>query len=185
MLAPFVGWAITGFVFFVKPGYDGAYENLSPKTYPFVPGTSISPDSTWLEFRCLRTVLGDHLIVRTAAGWQHLNPVNLQLRGKPTSDEMKLLLTDAVSVNTRRYGRILTLVDDSARTDTGIEIKVDWNRLALQQRGRDTDLLDLLYKIHYLQWTGIRSVDRILGLAGLTLILALSALGARLAFKRN
>lgn len=33
MLLPLFGWAITGFIFFLKPGYEGAYELLQLKTY--------------------------------------------------------------------------------------------------------------------------------------------------------
>jgi hypothetical protein len=62
---------------------------------------------------------------------------------------------------------------------------LDWKRLSLQQHGRDTDRIDRLYKIHYLQWTGEKTVDRILGLAGLVLLLVLTGLGARLAFRRS
>jgi hypothetical protein len=71
------------------------------------------------------------------------------------------------------------------RTDTGVEVTLDWNRLSLQQHGADTDRIDRLYKIHYLQWTGQKSVDKILGLAGLTLLVVLSILGAQLAFRRS
>jgi uncharacterized iron-regulated membrane protein len=31
LLLPFFGWAITGMVFFIKPGYAGAYEILTPR----------------------------------------------------------------------------------------------------------------------------------------------------------
>lgn len=73
LLLPLFGWAITGFVFFVKPGYVGAYELLQPKDYP-MDGEKITltPDASWLEFRCFKTILGNHLIVRTSQGWQHL-----------------------------------------------------------------------------------------------------------------
>ena len=49
LLLPFLGWAITGFVFFVKPGYEGAYETLQPKTYPLDLGTvAVMADPSWL-----------------------------------------------------------------------------------------------------------------------------------------
>ena len=64
-------------------------------------------------------------------------------------------------------------------------VTFDWNRLSLQQRGRDTDRIDLLYKVHYLQWTGQKTADKVLGLAGLTLLIVLTLLGARLAFRRG
>ena len=185
LLIPFFGWAITGFVFFVKPGYAGAYETLSPKTYPLDGSITINPQPAWLEFRYFKTVLGDHLIARTKQGWLHLNPKDLQPRGTPTNEEIKLLLTDAFSVHPQRYGQISSITNNSVRTDTGVEITIDWKRLSFQQRGPDTDRIDMLYKIHYLQWTGISSIDKPVGLVGLVLVMALTILGAKLAIKRT
>ena len=66
MLLPLFGWALTGFIFFVKPGYEGAYELLQPKTYPMGDEKiAVTPDASWLEFRCFKTILGNHLLVRT------------------------------------------------------------------------------------------------------------------------
>lgn len=56
--------------------------------------------------------------------------------------------------------------------------------MSLQQRGSDTRRIDLLYRIHYLQWTGIKILDKVLGFTGLALVLTLTALGAWLAFRR-
>ena len=183
LLLPFFGWALTGLVFFIKPGYAGAYEVLSPKTYPLDGVASISPDPSWREFRYLRTVLGDHLLARTDSGWQHLDPTSKQPRGMPTENEVKLLLMDAFSANPQRYGHISTVSGDTVRTDTGVEVTIDWNRMSLQQRGKDTQRIDLLYRVHYLQWTGVKGVDRVLGLVGLVLVMVLTTLGACLAIK--
>ena len=101
----------------------------------------------------------------------------------PPDEEVKRLLADAFTASPARYGRISRLDGGVATTDTGAVITFDWKRLSLQQRGRDTDRIDLLYKVHYLQWTGQQSVDKVLGLGGLTLLIALTALGARLAFR--
>ena len=184
LLLPLFAWALTGLVFFLKPGYAGAYEVLSPKYYPLDQTITISPDPAWLEFRCFKTVLGDHLIARTAEGWLHLDPLSMRARSLPTEDEVRLLLTDAFSAHPRRYGSIITISDTSASTDTGVAIKIDWSRLSIQQRGKDTDRIDLLYKIHYLQWTGSGVTDRIVGLAGIFLLISLTMLGARLAIKK-
>lgn len=185
LLLPLFGWAITGLVFFVKPGYAGAYEFLNPKTYPLEGSLSITPDPAWREIRCFRTILGEHLLARTDTGWVHLNPENMQLRSAPTNEEIKLLLTDAFLADPQRYGHVISISDDVIQTNTGIEITIDWNSLSLQQRGRDTDFIDQLYKIHYLQWTGVKSIDKILGVAGIALVILLSLLGIRLAFKQN
>lgn len=181
MLLPFFGWAITGFIFFVKPGYEGAYELLQPKTYPMNEEKfAVMPDASWLEFRCFKTILGKHLLVRTSQGWQHLDPATLVVRAKPTDDEVKKLLLDAFSVNPERYGQVLTIDGTTVTTTTKVRVALNWNRLSLQQTGLDTDRIDWLYKIHYLQWTGVKWLDRILGMLGLALIVSLSILGLML-----
>jgi hypothetical protein len=55
--------------------------------------------------------------------------------------------------------------------------------MSLPQAGKDTRLIDWLYKIHYLQWTGIKWIDRIPGMMGIALIVGLSILGLMLSFK--
>ena len=192
LMLPMIGWALTGFVFFVKPGYGGAYEMLAVKTYPLEgaapiglgPATQAELRS-WLEYRVLKTVLGDHLLVRTPAGWQQLDPTTLQPRPMPQVDAVRELVADAFSANPQRYGRISQVTDNVVITSTGVEVTLDWNGLGLQQRGRDTDRIDRLYKVHYLQWTGVKQIDRVLGLAGLSLVVVLTLLGASLAFRQR
>jgi hypothetical protein len=183
MLLPFFGWAVTGTVFFIKPGYAGAYEILQAKTYPMDKTVSITPSSEWREYRCLRTILGDHLLVRTSAGWSNLDPLTLQERKHPSADEITRLIDDATSPNQQRYGKVVSVNDLTARTATGVEIRLNWDRMSLEQRGLDTVWLDRLYKVHYLQWTGFAILDRVLGVTGLALILVLSILGIRLALR--
>jgi hypothetical protein len=185
MLLPFLAWAVTGFVFFTKPGYGAAYDALPIKAYPIETPIAVHADPAWREVRYLRTVLGLHLLVRTGTGWSQLDPVSLQPRTVPSDGDVQRLLADAFTANPARYGRIVSLSGGVAATDTGAVVTFDWNRLSLQQRGRDTDRIDLLYKVHYLQWTGQKSADKVLGLAGLTLLIALTLLGARLAFRRR
>jgi uncharacterized iron-regulated membrane protein len=183
LLLPFVGWATTGLVFFIKPGYTGAYEVLAPKLYPIKNQLLISEDPNWLEVRYLRTILGDHLLVRTESGWMNLNPDDKRAR-LATADETRRLVQDALSVNPNRYGQIVAVNGDTITTDTGVVVTIDWNRMTLQQTGTDTKWIDLLYRIHYLQWTGVKSIDRIVGFTGITLVLVLTGLGASLAFRR-
>ena len=185
LLIPFVGWAITALVFFIKPGYTGAYEVLTPKLYPINNRMLINENPDWLEVRYLRTILGDHLLVRTGSGWVNLNPNDKQPRSAATDDETRRLVQDAFSMNPKRYGQIMSVNGNTVTTDTGVVVTIDWNRMSLQQTGKDTKWIDSLYRIHYLQWTGVRSIDRVVGLTGIALILILTALGASLAFRRN
>jgi len=185
LLIPFVGWAITGLVFFIKPGYTGAYEVLTPKFYPINNQLLISENPNWLEVRYLRTILGDHLLVRTDSGWMNLNLNDKRPRSAATDDETRRLVQDAFSMNPKRYGQIVSVNGNTVTTDTGVVVTIDWNRMSLQQTGKDTKWIDSLYRIHYLQWTGVRSIDRVVGLTGIALVLILTGLGATLAFRRN
>lgn len=171
-------------MFFLKPGYAGAYAMLAPKKYPLDGAPRVVADPAWLEYRVMRTVLGDHLLARTAEGWAHLRQDGKTPRPAPTEDEFKRLLADAFSADPSRYGAVVSASGNAARTDTGVAVTLDWNTLSLAQRGRDTDRIDLLYRIHYLQWTGVKAVDRPLGVAGLALVAALALLGVRLALRR-
>lgn len=185
MLLPLVGWAVTGAVFFLKPGYAGAYELLQVKTYPFETNIAIETDPSWTEARLVKTILGEHLLARTSRGWLHLDPQSRQPWPEPSADDVSELVTDAFAANPARYGHVASIEGNTITTDTGIRVELDWGRLALTQSGKDTDRIDLLYKIHYLQWTGIKGVDKVLGGLGILMVLGLSALGARLFFTRG
>lgn len=185
MLLPLTAWALTGAVFYLKPGYVGAYETLQVRSYSLEPRLAWPTDPAWLELRVLKTILGEHLLARTPQGWLHLDPSSLQPKPYPSNEEIRALIADAILSNPGRYGQIVNVEGSEVTTDTGIRISLDWNRLSLSQRGRDTDRIDLLYKIHYLQWTGVRTLDKVLGMLGILLVLVLSALGARLFFSRG
>jgi PepSY-associated TM region len=184
LLLPLLGWAVTGAIFFVKPGYAGAYESLAVKTHPIDAPLSVANAPGWLEVRYMRTVLGDHLLARTSRGWEHVDPRTLTAKAVPSADDIRALMTDAFSANPERYGHIVALEGTTATTDTGVTVTLDWKRLSLSQHGRDTDRIDRIYKIHYLQWTGIPAVDRVLGVTGLVLLVALALLGVRLWLRR-
>lgn len=184
MLLPFLGWAVTGAIFFIKPGYGGAYESLAVKTYPLDTSLAVDGNALWREARFVKTVLGEHLLVRTVKGsWRHLDPRSLDERPVPAEADLRTLISDAFVANPARYGRIVSMAGSVATTDTGVRVTLDWNRLSLSQRGPDTDRIDTLYKVHYLQWTSVAAVDKILGGVGLMLILVLSGLGVWLFFR--
>jgi hypothetical protein len=122
------------------------------------------------------------LLARTARGWLNLDPSTLRPVDQPSTDQIRELINDAISGNAR-YGVVTSVDANSIETDTAVRIELDWNRLSLTQRGKDTDRLDVLYKIHYLQWTGLKNVDKVLGAIGIMLVLGLSLLGALLFFK--
>ncbi len=184
MLLPLLAWAVTGAIFFIKPGYGGAYESLAIRTYPLTAPVSLPAAADLLEVRYLKTVLGDHLIARMESGWKQLDPATLQERPAPTDAQVRALVSDAFTVNPERYGQITAVEGSLITTNTGVRATFDWTRLSLSQRGRDTDRIDAIYRVHYLQWTGVESLDKILGGLGLLLIVALSGFGVRLLLRR-
>jgi hypothetical protein len=180
LLAPLVAWALTGLVFLVKPGYAGAYAALEVRALPFGAVPAVAIDPSWTEARLVRTVLGEHLLVRTASGRAHLDPRTGAARAEPLDEMRRLLVEDAIACDPSRYGRVARVDDGVVVTDTGVRVELDWTTLRLSQRGRDTDWIDALYHAHYLQWTGVTAVDRTLGVAGPVLLVLLAILGVLL-----
>ena len=185
LLLPLLGWALTGLVFFIKPGYSDAYQPLVIKTYPIDTSWTIDTAQQWQDLRLVKTILGTHLLVTTDDNTKHLNPYTLQVKTLPSSDQLTLLIEDAIAVNQDRYGSVTAVKDSVATTDTAVTITLDWKTLKLTQRGQDTELIDLIYKIHYLQWTPYAAINQVLGFAGLFLLMALTVLGAMLVVKKS
>lgn len=182
LLLPFVAWASTAVFFLVRPAYEQAYEQLRVNQLPITDIIMMVPDENWQEMRFFRTVLGDHLIVRENGGWQHLDGYTLDPWPKPGADDLRVLLQDAFTANPNRYGRVLSIDNNTATTDTGVNIGINWDSLSFTQTGRDTRLINKVYDIHYLRWTGYRPFDRVFGLFGLFLLMYMTFSGARMAF---
>ncbi|MCB1042078.1 MAG: hypothetical protein KDC35_04015 [Acidobacteria bacterium] len=164
---PLLLWLATGLVFLVKPGYAGAYEQLSIVTYPLTQTDAIVQD-TYQEIRLVQTKLGRHLLARDEFGWHHFDP-STGHDWPFDSESARILVTDALTRNPERYGAIQSQSENVFQTDRGVTVTLDWDRLALAQRGRDTGFIDALYRVHYLQWTGSSWADRTLAVVTLCL----------------
>jgi len=184
LLLPFIAWSLTGVFFLVRPAYEQAYSVLSPKTYS-ADQINISAQPEWQEVRLLKTVLGLHLLVKQEGGWQQLDPDSLEVRATPVEADLVSFVEDAISQDTPRYGELLPGESDPFRTSTGVTIAVNWDSLSLYQQGLDTRWIDRIYRIHYLQWTGIAFLDTILGVAGLLLLLLMTATGSAMLLRRE
>lgn len=66
----------------------------------------------------------------------------------------------------------------------GATVEVGLRTARMSQRGGDTERIDWLYRIHYLQWTGNRTVDKVLAIGGLALIWAVVIPGLVLFVRR-
>jgi uncharacterized iron-regulated membrane protein len=183
LVLPMLGWTLTGLVFFIKPGYQGAYEQLSVKHHPLSQVLTVTPRKSWQEVRLVNTILGPHLLVKSSHKVEHLDPVSRLAKPAPTNLEFKTLLNDAFSDNKARYGDIEHIDGLSAQTSTGVRVTLDWHTLRLSQTGQDTELINLLYQVHYLQWTPFKGINQMLGIFGLLLLISLTVLGGRLYIK--
>lgn len=182
LLLPFIAWSATAVFFLVRPAYQEAYAPLEVKQYPLEPATTIATRPEWLEVRHLRSILGPHLLVLSTAGWQQLDPLTLQSLPYPDESSLRTLLEDAMQANPQRYGALATVDGRRISTDTGVNITLDWGTLSFTQEGRDTRWINQVYSIHYLEWTGVLVLDKILGLAGLALLMYMTWSGANMAF---
>lgn len=185
LILPFFVWALTGLVFFIKPGYQAAFSYLVVKTYPINTAIQLKPQPEWQEIKLLQTVLGTHLMVKQSDSWQQLDLNDFTVRPQPSTDDLQLLIKDAISVDPKRYGEQLLKTEQGFVTDTGVQIQLDWASLSLSQQGKDTELINNLYKAHYLQWTGQKTLDQGLGVIGLVLLMLTTVLGIRLLIRRR
>ncbi len=178
-------WAFTGLVFFIKPGYQAAFSYLTVKTYPISNAVQLTPQPEWQEIKLLQTVLGPHLMVKQSDRWQQLNLTDFTVRPQPSADDLLRLIKDAMSVDSKRYGEQLLKTEQGFVTDTGVQIQLDWASLSLSQQGKDTELINNLYKAHYLQWTGQKTLDQVLGVIGLVLLMLTTVVGVWLLIRRR
>jgi len=133
----------------------------------------------------VQTVLGKHLLVKANNKSEHLDPVSLSAKAEPTTLQLTTLLNDAFASNKARYGEIVSTNGLSAQTNTGVEVTLNWNNLRLSQTGQDTQFINLLYQVHYLQWTPFKGLNQVLGIFGLVLLISLTFLGVRLYIKQR
>lgn len=180
LLLPFMAWSATAVFFLVRPRYEQAYEQLQVREYPIEQALAVAVQPDWKEVRWLRSILGQHLVVKRDSGWVQLDPATLQERPWPDDASVRKLVTDAMSANPGRYGALAAFDGRSMNTDTGVDITFDWNTLSFTQSGRDTRWIDRIYRIHYLEWTRIRAIDKVLGVGGLLLLVYMTITGFKL-----
>jgi hypothetical protein len=182
LLLPFISWSLTAVFFLVRPRYEQAYENLAVRQYPMQAQPAFLPGHDWLEYRYFNSILGEHLLVKTGEGWRNLDPDTLLEVPEPGPADLKRLVEDAFAANPQRYGHVAALDPELITTDTGVRITWNWDSMSLDQEGRDTRAIARVYDIHYLEWTGIYWLDKVLGLSGLFLLIYMTWSGMKLAF---
>lgn len=87
--------------------------------------------------------------------------------------------------NPKRYGLVESIDGNTVTMDSGVHITLNWNDLSLTQSGRDTRLIQALYKVHNLRWWGNKGVNLVFGALGLLLLSSLTIAGLFLSRKRE
>ncbi|WP_286269264.1 PepSY domain-containing protein [Thalassotalea hakodatensis] len=184
MLLPIIAWAITGTYFFFKPGYQEAYQALNVKTYPLTYIDKL-PKGKWLETKQLKTVLGQHVLLKDNKQWHHFIMPSWQAVDTLSKKQINALVADAITANKTRYGEIKSITNNQILTTTNVAITLNWPLLSLRQQGKDTDFINTMYNIHYLRWSGNKTLDQYLGVIGLFLVLLLAGIGTWMTIKRT
>lgn len=187
-------WSVTGLLFHLKPGWSRAYDMLSAERGgPLHPGTLAAPSVVGdgvTSFELIDTALGPLYRV-TGAGGAALYDAQTGAKRSPLAlADAKALALDAVarSAHASEYGPLETADLRGERAviafSGGATVEVGLTDARMSQRGGDTDRIDWLYRIHYLQWTGNRSIDKVLAIGGLALIWAVVVPGLVLFVRR-
>jgi hypothetical protein len=162
LVALLVVWSVTGLLFHLKPGWDRAYDMLSVETG---------------KTETLETAIGP--LTRTSG--KLATPLSVA--------DAEKLARDALGRSMQRaaYGECArTSSDDRSVTlhCANAKVRIDRASARISQSGSDTERIDWLYRIHYLQWTGNGTLDKMLAIAGLALIWAVMIPGLVLFVRR-
>jgi len=191
LVLPLLVWTATGLLFLVKPGWRGAYEPLQAlREDPVdlgevVPLALVAGEAGAVSrVELASTALGplyrlsgpglDARLVDARTG-AVLSPLAPEAGATIAADAAARAQASA------RYGAVVDAREDgdaiAVSFEGGALVRVGRTDLSLSQSGPDTALIDALYRIHYLQWTGVAAVDRSLVLAAIAGTWALAALG--------
>jgi hypothetical protein len=208
LVVPLVLWIVTGFLFHVKPGWNEAYESLAAPPPGPLPWEHVVFSPAAVKARGLLdpgpVALAPHPSGLVAYfGLREGRPAAVDgTSGEPIPPASEgatrafALAAISASRHAESYGTIvsvepashrsaLTGVESPAllfRTSGGKRVLVDRITGEVRQSGNLNERIDLLYRIHYLQWTPWKPVNIALVLAASLLALVLAASGLRLLF---
>ena len=199
LVIPLLVWSVTGLVFHLKPGWARAYDQLDearPGPLDLAAVTAIAslprpgPGPATSRLELFDSVLGPLYRVTTLDGGALYDGRTGARRSPLTVADARALAVDAVvrSEHHAAYGAPVDARETAAEVRIqfagGAVVRVGRDDGRLTQRGADTDRIDWLYRLHYLQWTGNRAIDRMIALAGLVLIWLAAVPGLVLAARR-
>jgi hypothetical protein len=188
MVLPFVIWTITGFLFAMKPGWGRAYDWLDPfggvidEVGSLVSPASLTDGST-SRLELVASPLGPVYRVWSQGGAKLFDARSGAPLSPLSESNARALVLAALEQSPfgDGYGTIESVNEGETsftfQTDAAVSVKVDRMSGSLKQRGADTDRIDWLYRMHYLQFTESPKFNRVLLCTGLLMVWALALLG--------
>jgi len=178
LVIPLIVWSLTGLLFHLKPGWGRAYDLLDPERPGQIalgPVAAALGDAPVTHLELFATAIGPLARVTTAQGDALYDCASGTKKSPLPIDAAQALAVDAIARSPHRadYGPItrVTSTETTVTLEAGdITIAVGRNDARLSQHGADTARIDWLYRIHYLQWTGNKALDKLLAILGLVLI---------------
>lgn len=197
LVAPFLLWTATGLLFLVKPGWRGAYEPLAAYRDEAFDPAGVVPLSLVMgkpgeegaaTFAELAPTAIGLVYVLSGRGASRVIDARTGAVLSPLSREAaERVALDATSrsKSPERYGEVTATRDDGSDVVEidfagGATVAVGRNDLSLSQYGADTARIDALYRIHYLQWTGVAAFDRPFAVLAIVATWVLAGLGLAL-----
>jgi hypothetical protein len=197
LLIPFLLWTATGLMFLLKPGWTPAYEMLDAFQPTALDLGAVLPPAQMLRQAGIegaptrielgQTALGPMYRVRLWEGGTALADARSGRLQSPVSEVQAKVIAESAAARAsarERYGAVLRArtVSDAVEVEFagGAVVTVGRSDLSVTQRGPDTDWIDRLYRIHYLQWTGHKGFDRALAISAIAATWVLSIVGALL-----
>lgn len=193
LVVPLIVWSVTGLLFHLKPGWSRAYDMLDDErpleNAHVVPLSTVAVDGVQ-RLELFGTALGPLYRISTKDGTTLVDATTGAKRSPLSEADAKTLALDAVAHSREKagYGDIARteVRDDVVRLtfSKGPIVEVGRTDARIRQHGADTARIDWLYRIHYLQWTGMKTFDKVLAIVGLLLIWLVMIPGLVLAWRR-
>lgn len=191
LLLPLLVWTGTGLIFLNQPGWAGAYESLQPFDERLVNAATLREPGElvlgggWSRWELGSTALGPLYRLSGEGGAALVDAETGALLSPLSEEALAVIATDAAgrAEAKARYGRIerieMSEREGLVHFEGGAQVRVGRYDLSLSQRGSDTVWIDRLYEAHYLRWTGVGWIDRILGPLALIAVWLLGFTGVR------
>lgn len=191
LLLPLVAWTVTGLAFHLKPGWAGAYEQLHGfDEDPLDPSALLPPAGLPIAGVATAWELGSTAVGPVYRVSRKDGPLLVHAATGTILSPLDRAAVEAIARQTssraaapERYGDVKEVLlsehEGMVRFAGGAEVRVGRYDLSVAQRGPDTAWIDRLYELHYLRWSRIEAIDRVLAPLAIAAVWLLAFSGVR------